>query len=300
MDRRQGWRSPRFAAAASIAAAVVLIACRHALGTVLDLPPPAPKPPPQVVQVVAATPLEQEDTLPPPPIERVRQTDSVLQMLPRDNAGNVDWVAALKTGVIRPRPVPPGGRAPRGQQFQFAYDFVFPGPDTTFDAYFPHSVHTEWASCQQCHPRIFPYRGTPIKMADVFTGKYCGECHGKVSFPVLTGCERCHTRLKMPPNRAKPELIGTVQMRRASQEAKGATLGGLPEASFPHWAHRIRFQCKACHLEIFEPRAGANVVTMAQIGSGQACGRCHDGATAFAVGIESCVRCHVAPAAASP
>ncbi len=78
---------------------------------------------------------------------------------------------------------------------------------------------------------------------------------------------------------------------------------GLDGGSFPHWVHRIRYRCKTCHMQIFEPRQGANRITMADIGAGQACGVCHDGQTAFASGFGECERCHVAPtppAAANP
>lgn len=290
------WPGDLRTAAAAVAAAAVLLACRSALQTVIDLPPPRPAPPapPPAVSTLLPTWIQSVDTAPPPPIERTLNPDSVVAQLPRDHAGNVDWVAALRDSIIRPRaslsrqqpPAPPGG-------FEFAFDFNFPGPDTTFDARFPHSTHTRIVACQQCHPRIFPYRNTPVKMADVFAGKYCGECHGKVAFPVLTGCERCHVRLPQPAGRAKPELIGTITLRRQADSAKGVNLGGgLPAASFPHWVHRIRYQCKVCHLDIFEPRAGANTITMTQIGEGKACGRCHNGSIAFAVGIESCSRCH--------
>ena len=153
-----------------------------------------------------------------------------------------------------------------------------------------------------------------LSVADVFAGKYCGECHGKVAYPVMTGCERCHTGLVQPPDRAQPELIGTVTMRRANEilaergdttadttsasiagNAAGVRTDGFPRAQFPHWVHRIRYRCKTCHMGIFEPRAGTNVVTMTDIAKGEACGQCHDGSTAFAPDLPTCERCHPAP-----
>jgi c(7)-type cytochrome triheme protein len=51
-------------------------------------------------------------------------------------------------------------------------------------------------------------------------------------------------------------------------------------------------------MQLFEPRAGANTVTMRMIKEGQACGQCHNGRDAFAATIGTCQRCHVPPPAA--
>lgn len=287
-----------------------LAACRQALNTVFDVPLPQPTTssaasPPAAAQAAAPSLVQAAEDSSRPDIERHLAPDSIVARLPRDHAGNIDWVAALRDSVIRPRPGLPGRNRPIGPGFEFAFDFTYQGPDTTFDAVFPHSSHTEWVACQQCHPRIFPYRNTPVTMTDVFQGKFCGECHGKVSFPVLTGCERCHRRMQLPAGRAKPDLIGTIQMARVkadSGNSTGVDAEGLPPARFPHAVHRIRYRCKACHVDLFEPRKGANLVTMQAISSGKACGVCHDGQTAFQAGFGACERCHIPPAApvASP
>jgi len=293
------------------------MACRAALGTVLDLPPPSPQAattPVRGGEAVAPSPrsgwaalqglLGAEGDSARPDIERTLDPDSAIARLPRDHAGNIDWQAALRDSVIRPRRTRPGVPSlPAPLGFQFGFDFNFRGPDTTFDARFPHSTHTEWLACKQCHDRIFPYRDTKVTMAEIFQGKFCAECHGKVAFPVLTGCERCHTRLPMKADRAKPLLLGTVQLHRdtAQTAAKGASLGGgLPRAVFPHWVHRIRYRCSACHMDLFEPRAGTNRITMEQISAGQACGVCHNGDVAFRPDIASCSRCHVPPVGPPP
>jgi len=274
---------------------VVSTGCRQALSTVFDIPPPSRSAEaPAVPTQLAAVPIP-EDTGPPPSIEGTLDPDSVLTMLPRDHAGNVDWVQAVRAQITRPRPTAPG-RSPAGTDLRFGFDFLFPGPDTTYDAFFAHSVHTERLACAQCHPRIFPYRGTTITMGDVFQGKFCAECHGKVAFPVATGCERCHQRLSMPPDRAQPELLGTLVMGRVMDDsgtAAGLQVAALPPAVFPHWVHRIRYQCKACHMELFEPKLGANNITMRDIGEQRACGVCHNGETAFRASIGNCQRCHL-------
>ncbi|MFQ5537285.1 MAG: c(7)-type cytochrome triheme domain-containing protein [Gemmatimonadota bacterium] len=304
---------------------------RRALGVLFDLPPAeetaappgtAAALPPDISPELLSSEflLDPTDTI-TPEIEKTLDPDSVVAMLPRDHAGNIDWMAAIRQEIIRPRHGINGPRSTRPGSFEFKFDFYFPGPTEMFDAFFPHSSHTQWLDCAQCHPRIFRTRDTPIKMADIFAGKYCGECHGKVAYPVMTGCERCHTGMQQPPNRAKPELLGTVTMRRATEilaerardslvvldsagavalaegNAAGVNTDDFPRARFPHWVHRIRFRCKTCHMEIFEPKAGENVVTMADIANGEKCGRCHNGQVAFQPGIENCERCHVDPKA---
>ena len=299
--------------AVTAVATLASVGCgRQALALFFDIPEqaarPAPRPAPGDSSLtLRAVPAEPQ--LPPPAFEQTLNPDSALAMLPRDHAGNVDWQAAVTQGVIRPRPTLPGRKAPDSTGFQFNFDFFFPGPDTTFDASFPHSAHTQWLNCQQCHSRIFRYRGTPIKMGDIFQGKFCAECHGKVSYPVMTGCERCHTKLKMPADRAKAELIGTITLNRVTSDATGTAPEGnasgldmakFPRARFPHWVHRARYRCKSCHMELFEPRAGANQVTMKMITAGQKCGVCHDGKTAFPAGFGQCERCHVPPTPPAP
>ncbi len=68
---------------------------------------------------------------------------------------------------------------------------------------------------------------------------------------------------------------------------------GTPPAVFPHWVHRIRYKCYACHPSIVEMKAGANPITMDAITAGKFCGVCHDGKIAWGVSFETCNRCHV-------
>lgn len=68
--------------------------------------------------------------------------------------------------------------------------------------------------------------------------------------------------------------------------------GGTPLAVFPHWIHRIRYKCYACHPTPFEMKAGANEVSMDLIGQGKACGLCHNNQIAWGVSFETCARCH--------
>ena len=67
----------------------------------------------------------------------------------------------------------------------------------------------------------------------------------------------------------------------------------LPASTFPHWLHRARYRCDACHLDLFPMEAGTAEISMADINEGRACGTCHNGETAFSAGFANCNRCHV-------
>lgn len=66
--------------------------------------------------------------------------------------------------------------------------------------------------------------------------------------------------------------------------------GPLTPAYFPHWVHRIKYKCYACHDELFPMQRAANP-TMAAMAKGESCGTCHNGKIAF--GVDTCQRCHV-------
>lgn len=218
--------------------------------------------------------------------------DSVVPLLPRDHAGNVDWTAALRTGVVRPTVSPSGVDSATARLLRFGFDFFLPpGQDTSVTTWFPHSGHTEWLECSSCHVRLFPYR-RPVKLSmDALTdGKYCGACHGPVAFPIETGCERCHPKEEMPAGEAPPALLGTTRLRRVG----GDTLEP-PRSVFPHWVHRARFVCATCHNQLFEMKAGQAEVSMDLISQGKSCGVCHDGKRAFSADFGACDRCHVPP-----
>jgi c(7)-type cytochrome triheme protein len=66
---------------------------------------------------------------------------------------------------------------------------------------------------------------------------------------------------------------------------------GMRPPIFPHWFHRIRFQCKVCHADIgFKFKAGGDHINMNKIINGQYCGVCHNGEIAWSV--ENCELCH--------
>jgi c(7)-type cytochrome triheme protein len=115
--------------------------------------------------------------------------------LPKDNMGNLDWVAAADAGLIRPRPgIDPEAEAAPILPYDVRLDPGIP----LFEVVFPHAPHTYWLRCDNCHPQIFRMKAgaNPITMAKILEGEYCGRCHGKVAFSPATSCPRCHTKLR--------------------------------------------------------------------------------------------------------
>lgn len=83
---------------------------------------------------------------------------------------------------------------------------------------------------------------------------------------------------------AGAEYADVILNNRAEKE-------GVAPVIFPHWFHRIRFQCSVCHVELgIEMRAGANDMSMQRITNGEYCGACHNGEMAWSV--DNCDLCH--------
>jgi len=121
---------------------------------------------------------------------------TAFELLPKDHAGFVNWNKAVTEGIIRPR-------ASLTEQKEDEYEGYFANlmvfrtkiPQIP-DVIFPHGMHTYWLSCDSCHPEPFEKKSgvNNFTMGDVIAGKFCGKCHGKVSFPAATfkNCNRCH------------------------------------------------------------------------------------------------------------
>lgn len=83
-----------------------------------------------------------------------------------------------------------------------------------------------------------------------------------------------------------PAAHGTVIMNRST-----ASSAEVKPVVFPHWAHRDKYSCKACHTDIgFKLKSNTTGVTQADIEAGKYCGECHNGKAAFAA--TECNRCH--------
>ncbi len=217
--------------------------------------------------------------------------DQLLKTLPEDDAGAPDMTQALAKKLINPQAAIKPETKP---QPVLSIDVKL-GP---MPVVFSHKVHTQWVACTTCHPALFKMKAgaDKIKMADLYAGKYCAKCHGKVAFPITTGCGHCHQGMpggaKAATAKAKPlkPVRGDITIAGKGTEQAAQ---GIPPAVFPHLPHRVLFRCYVCHDQIFKMQRGADPITMDRIGEGKYCGACHEGKTAFASdNLSNCSRCH--------
>lgn len=108
----------------------------------------------------------------------------------------VNWVQAESDGLVKPANHLEGVSG-RKSSLPVQKDFLLnPKVEGMPDIIFSHTKHTVWNGCEVCHPEIFVgvKKGlTKYSMPEIFEGKYCGVCHGKVAFPLMD-CERCHIK----------------------------------------------------------------------------------------------------------
>jgi len=118
-------------------------------------------------------------------------------VLPKTEVGDVDWVASLKEGLLHPKgslnPNSLPESPPLNLDIVFNISEAYPVPNVVF----PHTPHTMWLNCNNCHPSIFIMKqgANPVSMDRIIKGEYCGRCHGVVAFP-FADCLRCHSRPK--------------------------------------------------------------------------------------------------------
>jgi len=164
-------------------------------------------------------------------VEKLRRFEQVAAILPKDQAGGIDWAKALREEKILPRP---GLEADAKAQPVLPLDVeLVPASFPLFAVTFSHASHTTWLTCTSCHPEIFQMSkgADPITMDKIFAGKFCGQCHGKVAFPVETACMRCHARLaeSSPKRPAGPPipLERLKQWEDLVREAPRHPMGGI-------------------------------------------------------------------------
>ncbi len=113
---------------------------------------------------------------------------------PIDRLGLVNWVKALRDNKIDPRRSLSGNEFDGEIMHEMDMDIIMKQTANMPSVLFPHLAHTEWLSCNNCHPKIFKpqYEANDVSMDKILKGEFCGRCHDKVSFSLLT-CERCHS-----------------------------------------------------------------------------------------------------------
>ena len=78
---------------------------------------------------------------------------------------------------------------------------------------------------------------------------------------------------------------GDVVLNETSKAA------GMNPVIFPHWVHRMKYSCRACHESLgFKMKAGTSGITMQKIFAGEFCAVCHNGKIAFETA--KCQLCH--------
>ena len=116
--------------------------------------------------------------------------------MPRERFGNgIDWLKADEEQLVTLKDYLPGVSIKRNK-IQEPEEFDLSAKEAKMpDIVFSHKKHTIWNGCELCHPEIFPIKkgSAPYSMQEIFAGKYCGLCHGKVAFPNID-CQRCHTK----------------------------------------------------------------------------------------------------------
>jgi c(7)-type cytochrome triheme protein len=115
---------------------------------------------------------------------------------PKSRFGNkVDWLKAEEQGLVKLKDYIEGLSIPSSTLKQ-TKDISIKSKEMGLpDIIFSHKKHTIWNGCEVCHPQIFGVKqgSTVYTMQDIFEGKFCGACHGKVAFP-NTDCQLCHTK----------------------------------------------------------------------------------------------------------
>jgi len=123
-----------------------------------------------------------------------------LEDLPKDTEGRVNWTAAVMGGFINPRGTLDPKDAAKERPPLNLNVFIEAKVPLMANVIFPHSIHTYWLKCSNCHPKIFIAEAgaNPITMNEIWQGKWCGRCHGKVAFGFWprANCLRCHMILK--------------------------------------------------------------------------------------------------------
>lgn len=125
-----------------------------------------------------------------PGLPLLQKANEALAGFPVDSYGKVDWVAALRSGLIAPRADLEG----EDRMEVLDMDIVMKNTRQMPYVLFPHGAHTQWLDCSNCHPAIFESRAGAhqITMNDIFRGEYCGKCHDRIAFVTYFSCERCH------------------------------------------------------------------------------------------------------------
>lgn len=206
-----------------------------------------------------------------------------LRGLPADSGGGVDWNRALAEKRIDPGT---RGTAKPSVDRSFGQELeMVPPSQPNMRARFPHAEHERWLSCANCHPRPFPQRvgASHGEGQDLHSPRYCGSCHGTVSFGITGQCARCHPTIENTRHH-QSSLDLDVEVASTTRPPSRTT--------FSHKVHTPYLECANCHTDVLVAPQGAKRVSVDELAQGEVCGACH-GQLAFDL-MARCQRCHPA------
>lgn len=87
-----------------------------------------------------------------------------------------------------------------------------------------------------------------------------------------------------------PGDIAYTRSDKSDKGGKGDAGGQFPPAVFQHWRHVPQFRCYVCHSALFEMEQSEGLGELMH--KGDKCGSCHLGEPAFAIGLQTCHKCH--------
>lgn len=129
-------------------------------------------------------------------IQPKRDFYEFVKNFPPSRFGNrVDWLKAEEKGYVKLQDYLKGISI-RRDKLNVPQEIVM---DADFaempDIIFSHEKHAVWNGCELCHPQIFNIKktSTVFSMQEIFDGKFCGACHGKVAFTNMD-CQLCHAK----------------------------------------------------------------------------------------------------------
>ncbi len=119
----------------------------------------------------------------------LQKANQAMAGFPLDKRGGIDWMVALREGLIAPR----ANINSDGDIQRRTDENIMQQTRNMPYVLFPHASHTEWLACENCHPKPFVATAgaNNFTMNDMYQGKFCGMCHDRVAFETFA-CERCH------------------------------------------------------------------------------------------------------------
>lgn len=133
--------------------------------------------------------------------------------IPVDRFGFIDWLQMKRLKIFKPINSLDGKYEPKIRENQI----YFKAKSKVKDVLFDHEVHSSWVKCSSCHPEVFAESLTNnVKMVNMSKGKFCGHCHGKVSF-TFADCLRCHSQEK---DTRKDEMLLHLGKKRAKRKKR--------------------------------------------------------------------------------